>query len=73
MKVMTPEEITPEVEKRLNNVKKRILFIPPSVAALEENEAKKEDFESLSNANIGNKLYISRFYLYIYIYIYVCV
>ena len=36
-----------------NRVKKRILFLPQTVINGEEPEAKKEDFESLSNSNIG--------------------
>jgi hypothetical protein len=52
--LLLPEEITPEIRKRINNVKKRILFLSPSVTSGEENEARKEDFESLANANIGN-------------------
>ena len=35
------------------NNSKRILFLPPSVVSGEEEECKKEDFESLSSSNIG--------------------
>ena len=53
IKVIEPDQIPPELKDRINNVKRRILFLSPSVASGEEREAKKEDFESTSNANIG--------------------
>ena len=36
-----------------NQTSKRILFLPPSMVSGEEEECKKEDFESLSQSNIG--------------------
>ena len=47
--------IVPEhLKDKVNAVKSRILFLSPSVISGEEREAKKEDFESMSNSNIGS-------------------
>ena len=46
-------EVPPELKGRVNNVKNRILFLPPSVMNGEERECRRDDFESLSNKNIG--------------------
>ena len=43
----------PELKGRVNNVKNRILFLPPSVMSGEERECRRDDFESLANKNIG--------------------
>lgn len=45
--------VPPELQNRVNNVKKRILFLSPSVMSGEERECRKDDFESLANSNIG--------------------
>jgi hypothetical protein len=45
--------IPDEVKGKINNVKKRILFLAPSVMSGEERECRKEDFESLANTSIG--------------------
>jgi hypothetical protein len=45
--------IPDEAKGRINNVKKRILFLSPSVLSGEERECRKEDFESLANTSIG--------------------
>jgi aurora kinase len=53
MNYNTKVEIPPEVRGKINNVRKRILFLSPSVLSGEERECRKDDFESLSNTNIG--------------------
>jgi len=45
--------VPPELKSKVNNVKNRILFLSPSVLSGEEREARKDDFESLANSNIG--------------------
>jgi len=45
--------IPAELKNQVNAVKKRILFLSPSVLAGEERECRKDDFESLANSNIG--------------------
>jgi hypothetical protein len=45
--------VPPELKSKVNNVKNRILFLSPSVMSGEEREARKDDFESLANSNIG--------------------
>ncbi len=54
--LISPNKIPDELKSKINNVKKRILFLSPSVTSGEEREARKEDFESLANANIGETL-----------------
>ena len=51
--VITPIEIPPEFKDKVNNVRSRILFLSPSVMRGEERECRKDDFESISNSNIG--------------------
>ena len=51
--VITPIEIPAEFKDKVNNVKSRILFLSPSVMRGEERECRKDDFESISNSNIG--------------------
>ena len=46
-------EVPAELKGRTNVVKNRILFLAPSVVNGEERECKRDDFESLSNKNIG--------------------
>jgi serine/threonine protein kinase len=46
-------EVPPELKSKCNNVKRRILFLPPSVVSGDERECRRDDFESLSNNNIG--------------------
>ncbi len=50
---MTSTKVPDQLADRMNPVKNRILFLSPSVVAGEEREARKEDFESLNNSNIG--------------------
>jgi len=52
-KLIAGDKIPTELKSKLNNVKKRILFLSPSVASGHEHEPKKEDFEALTNATIG--------------------
>jgi len=47
------EKIPTELLSKINIVKKRILFLSPSVTSGKEHEAKKDDFESLTSASIG--------------------
>jgi serine/threonine protein kinase len=47
------DAIPAHLKDKINPVKNRILFLSPSVVAGEEKEATKNDFESLTNANIG--------------------
>jgi serine/threonine protein kinase len=42
-----------ELKSKCNNLKNRILFLAPSVSNGEERECRRDDFESLSNKNIG--------------------
>jgi len=51
--VITPIEIPAEFKDKVNNIKSRILFLSPSVMRGEERECRKDDFESISNSNIG--------------------
>lgn len=51
--IITPIEIPAEFKDKVNNVKSRILFLSPSVMRGEERECRKDDFESISNSNIG--------------------
>ena len=51
--VIVPIEIPTEFKDKVNNVKSRILFLSPSVMRGEERECRKDDFESISNSNIG--------------------
>jgi serine/threonine protein kinase len=51
--VITPIEIPPEFKDKVNSVRSRILFLSPSVMRGEERECRKDDFESISNSNIG--------------------
>ncbi len=51
-KIVT-EKVPDALKDKTNTVKNRILFLAPSVVSGEEHEACKEDFESLSNSNIG--------------------
>ena len=56
MKNHTPPtaiEIPPELRSKVNPVKRRILFLSPSVTNGQERECRKDDFESLANTNIG--------------------
>lgn len=53
MKAAKVIEVPPELRSKVNNVKRRILFLPPSVLHGDERECRREDFESLSNTNIG--------------------
>jgi serine/threonine protein kinase len=46
-------EIPPELKNKINPVKNRILFLSPSVTSGDERECRRDDFESLSNKNIG--------------------
>ena len=46
-------EIPPELRSKVNNIKRRILFLSPSVTNGQERECRKDDFESLANTNIG--------------------
>jgi serine/threonine protein kinase len=46
-------EVPPELKAKVNNVKKRILFLSPSVVEGKERECRRDDFESLANSNIG--------------------
>ena len=50
---ITPIVIPPELKDKVNPLKKRILFLSPSVTSGEERECRKDDFESLANSNIG--------------------
>ena len=52
-KLITADKIPPELQSKLNFVKKRILFISPSVACGQEKESTKDDFESLTSSTIG--------------------
>ena len=51
--IITPIEIPAEFKDKVNNLKSRILFLSPSVMRGEERECRKDDFESISNSNIG--------------------
>ena len=51
--VITPIEIPEEFKDKVNHIKSRILFLSPSVMRGEERECRKDDFESISNSNIG--------------------
>lgn len=53
MKTAKIIEVPPEFRSKVNNVKRRILFLPPSVLNGDERECRRDDFESLSNTNIG--------------------
>ena len=56
MKAMTAPttiEVPKELRNKINNVKRRILFLSPSVTSGQERECRKDDFESLANSNIG--------------------
>lgn len=46
-------EVPPELKGKVNAVKRRILFLSPSVTNGQERECRKDDFESLANSNIG--------------------
>ena len=46
-------EVPPELRSKVNNVRRRILFLSPSVTNGQERECRKDDFESLANSNIG--------------------
>jgi len=46
-------EVPDNLKSKVNNVKRRILFLSPSVMNGEERECRKDDFESLTNSNIG--------------------
>ena len=46
-------EVPDHLKNKVNNVKRRILFLSPSVMNGEERECRKDDFESLTNSNIG--------------------
>ncbi len=50
---MTSATVPDQLADKVNPVKNRILFLSPSVVSGEEHEAKKDDFESLNNSNIG--------------------
>ncbi len=52
-KLISSEKIPAELKSKLNPVKKRILFLSPSVASGHEHEPRKEDFEALTSATIG--------------------
>lgn len=52
-KLIPAECIPPELVPMLNVVKKRVLFLSPSVTSGHEREPKKEDFEALTTNNIG--------------------
>jgi hypothetical protein len=51
--IITPIEIPAEFKDKVNSIKSRILFLSPSVMRGEERECRKDDFESISNSNIG--------------------
>ena len=51
------EEATEEMKSKLNDIKNRILFIPPKVAELEENEGKSADYQSMTNDDVGKGAY----------------
>ena len=53
MKTAKIIEVPLELRSKVNNVKRRILFLPPSVLNGDERECRRDDFESLSNTNIG--------------------
>jgi serine/threonine protein kinase len=48
-----PVPIPEHLRDKVNPVKTRILFLSPSVLSGEERECRKDDFESLTNSNIG--------------------
>ena len=52
-KLIPSEKIPPELLSKVNIVKKRILFLSPSVASGHEREPRKDDFEALTNQSIG--------------------
>ena len=52
-KLIPPDKIPPELRSKLNFVKKRILFLSPSVASGYENEPSKADFETQTGSTIG--------------------
>ncbi len=53
-KPILSEKIPPELLSKVNPVKKRILFLSPSVTSGHEREPKKDDFESMTNTSIGS-------------------
>eukprot|EP01022_Parablepharisma_sp_SALTPOND_P028398 TRINITY_DN70906_c0_g1_i1.p1 TRINITY_DN70906_c0_g1~~TRINITY_DN70906_c0_g1_i1.p1 ORF type:complete len:774 (+),score=121.79 TRINITY_DN70906_c0_g1_i1:6250-8571(+) len=52
-KLISSEKIPAELKSKLNPVKRRVLFLSPSVASGHEHEPRKEDFEALTSATIG--------------------
>ena len=52
-KLIVSEKIPLELKGKVNNVKRRILFLSPSVVSGHEKEPCREDFESLTNTSIG--------------------
>lgn len=48
-----PIDVPTELRGKVNGVKRRILFLSPSVTSGQERECRKDDFESLANSNIG--------------------
>ena len=53
---MSPKDIPDEIRRKINPVRNRLLFLSPSVSSGEEREARREDFESISNSNIGKEI-----------------
>ncbi len=47
------EKIPDHLKDKTNTVKNRVLFLSPRVTSGQDREARKEDFESLSDSNIG--------------------
>ncbi len=52
-KLIPSEKIPPELRSLLNPVKRRILFLSPSVSSGHEREPNKDDFEALNSATLG--------------------
>jgi serine/threonine protein kinase len=52
-KLIPPDKIPPELRSKLNFVKKRILFLSPSVASGHENEPSRTDFEAQTGSTLG--------------------